>query len=215
MASKWRGLAMAAALSVGTTGCLLKDRTDTWYLDPGGAVTWSVTEKDVRSDARAAVDRQNEEGNYITAVRNQQHPIARGLALLGPIDVHTRILRAAVPYTVVTDGRFASIDVLGRWMIVRLGLAGTSVLERTADGTTWTFSVRDPHAEGAAHENDDSLSALMDGLDDLKVVLVTGEFLAADGFELSGDGRVAAYKKDDETAKRDGDAVIVLRLRWK
>src|ERR1017187_8896443 len=120
----WNAMLMAAVLPVMTAGCLIKDTTETWYLDPGGTVAWSVTEADVRSDAQSVTDRQNEETIYITAVRAQSHPMAKGLTALGPIDVRTRILRGTVPFTVVTDARFASIAALGQVLIQRCGLTG-------------------------------------------------------------------------------------------
>ena len=46
-----------AAVSFLASGCLIKDTTQTVYLEPDGTVTWSVLEKDVRSDAPRAEDR--------------------------------------------------------------------------------------------------------------------------------------------------------------
>jgi hypothetical protein len=204
-------------LAVTASGCLLKDRTDTWYLEPNGVVTWSVLEKDIRSDAKAAADRQTEEGTYMADVRNQVHPIARGFRALGAAEIRTKILRGSVPYSVVTEARFASLEVMGQTIIVRSGLSGSSILERDAVGATWTLTIRDPHAPDTPDQGDQDLSSVIEGLAGLKVTLTDGRFLAAgtQGFDISSDGRVATLlaDKDDEKAFEDG-ALIVKKLKW-
>ena len=192
MAKMWRTLAGVDGAVVLGAGCLVKDDIATWYLEPSGAVTWSVMEKDVRSDAENIVDRQTEEANYIAAVRAVEpshgawlrrarrhrrphaHPPRHGA-------VHRRD-RGQVPE------RWPS---WGPDLLQRLGLPGTSTLTQAEVGTTWTFSVRDPHAPEASAQPDDDLSALSSGLDALKIVLTEGRFVAAEGFELSGDRRTA------------------------
>jgi hypothetical protein len=205
-------LAILAAAAVLTGGCLLKDVTHTWYLDETGAVTWVVIEKDVRSDARSPVDRQDEELAYYAAVKAGNHPAARGLRALGAGQLRTRILRSELPYTVVTEGRFANLEELGQRMITMSGLAGTSVVTRTGNTLEWTFSVRDPHAEDVKPNED--VSALMGDLDTLQVVLARGHFESAQLFDISSDRRVATF---DESQLKDADenAVVVLRLKWK
>lgn len=194
-----------------TAGCLLKDETTTWYLEPTGAVTWSVAEQDVRSDAQTTIDRDNEELTYITAARARTHPMARGFAQLGSTEIRTRILRDTAPYSVVTEAKFLSLESLGQQLIVHLGLVGTSFITREAGATTWTFSVRDPHAEDAVARPDDDLSALTNDLDGLKVVLVQGKFAGVRGFHLSPDARIATI---DDLSKADENATLVLQLRW-
>jgi hypothetical protein len=177
-------------------------------------VTWAITEKDVRSDAQSPIDRQNEEWSYITAARAQNHPVARGLAELGPLEIRTRLLHATVPFSVFTEAKFVGVDVLGAQLISHLGLAGTSVVTRAVDGTTWTFTALDPHATNGASEPDDDLTAAVGTLDGLRVVLIDGRFLAADGFDLSSDRRVATLKTLDDEPSKDNDK-LVLRLSWK
>ena len=204
------GLAAAALL---TSGCLLKDVTETWYIAEDGAVTWVVIEKDVRSDAQAAVDRQNEELGYYQAVQREDHPAARGFRALGAVKLRTRILRSELPYTVVTEGRFTGLDVIGQRLIATTGLAGTSVIVR--DGTTWewTFTVRDPHAPDANVKVDEDVTSLMNDLDKLEAVLAVGRFESAHGFDLSSDKRKATFD-EDQLKDVDENSVVVLRLRW-
>jgi len=215
MATKWMAAVVAALVSMLTGGCLVYDRTDTFYLEPDGSVIWSVIEKDVRSDAEAPADRAREEAEYFAAVMAQHHELARGLRQLTPIDLRTRVLRTTLPYTVVTEGKFSGLDVLGQRLIARLGLAGSSVLEVTPEGTQWTFTVRE---SVASHDggDDDDMAGLARGLDRMQFVLTRGRFAAAQGFELSADGRVARFVEDAAAEARIAEgADFVLSLRWR
>jgi hypothetical protein len=207
--------AIIVALTL-TTGCLLKDMTQTWYLDATGAVTWVVSESDVRSDAQAAVDRQNEEATYRLAVERQDHPVARGLRRLGFTDVRTVVLRRDAPFTVRTEARGITIGELGLRLLQQAGLAGNSTLARDGNTWVWRFTARDPHAADVTTPVDEDVAALINDLSQLKVVKIDGRFEAASGFELSADQRVATFK---DPAGRDAapgaDAtVITLRLSW-
>ena len=207
--------AVAVALLV-SAGCLQKDVTETWYLGANGAVTWVVTESDVRSDAQALADRQNEEQTYRLAFERQDHPVARGFRELGLGDVRTIVLRGDVPFTVRTEAKGTRIDVLGLRIIQRAGLAGTSTLERDGNAWVWNFSARDPHAENVTTPIDDDLSALLNDLDALKIVLVEGRFESSAGFTLSDDKRVATFiePKDHREAEGADESVVTVRLRW-
>src|SRR6185369_8135146 len=139
-------------ISAAAGGCLLRDELHTWYLEPDGAVSWQVIEKDVRSDAGATTDRANEDSPYINAVRQEDHPVAHGLARLAPLSVRTEVLRATPPFTVVTEARFGNIGVLGERLLAISHVSGTSALERTPTGFTWTFTIRDQAPDGKADE---------------------------------------------------------------
>ncbi len=202
-----------AALS---TGCLQKDVAETWYLGPSGAVTWVVTESDVRSDAESLADRRNEEGTYRLAVERQDHPVARAFRQLGLADIRTFVLRGEAPFAVRTEARGLTIDVLGRQMIQRAGLIGTSTLQRDGAAWVWDFTARDPHAPDVVAPVDDDLSSLLGDLDKLKVVLVEGRFDSAVGFVLSSDKRVATFvDPEDRPDPPAGDQeMMALKLRW-
>ena len=101
---------LAGALS---TGCLQKDMTQTIYISPGSA-TWSVIEKDVRSDEEALAGRISEEHDYILAATAGQHPVARAFRRLGAHAVTTTWLRRNRPYTVLTEARFSSLEQIFR-----------------------------------------------------------------------------------------------------
>jgi hypothetical protein len=198
-----------------TAGCLQKDVTQTWYVEPDGQVQWVIQESNVRSDAQAAGDRQREEESYLGAVQLQDHPIARGFRELGLTTVRTRLLRSSAPFTVMTDARAPQLDVLGRRLILGLGLEGSSVLERQGDAWQWTMTVRDPHADDKPGAED--VMSLVDRLESLRVVLATGSFEDAAGFTIGPDRRVASLEDlDRQTMNRpDNDPMILLRLKWR
>jgi len=199
-----------------SAGCLLKDTTATWYLNANGTVAWIVTESDVRSDAQATVDRQNEEDTYRLALERRDQPVARGFRALGFTDVRTVVLRREVPFAVRTEARGMAIDGLGLRILQRSGLAGNSTLVRDGNRYIWSFTARDPHAPDVTTPMDDDLSAILGDLDQLKVVITDSRFETANGFELSSDHRVATMK---DSTGRDGaqgadDTSITLRLVW-
>jgi hypothetical protein len=208
-------LAILGALTL-TTGCLLKDTTETWYLGATGAVTWVVGESDVRSDAQAAVDRQNEEITFRLAVERQDHPVARAFRRLGFTDVRTVVLRRDAPFSVQTEARGLAIGELGLRILQQAGLAGNSTLVRERNTWVWNFTARDPHAPDVTSPVDEDVAVLIDDLSHLRVVMIDGRFEAASGFELSADQRVATFKEPaghDDAQGADATA-ITLRLSW-
>jgi hypothetical protein len=207
---------IAGFVALITAGCLQKDTTETWYVGATGDVHWVVTEKDVRSDANTVDARLEEESGYWLAVQQQRHPVAMGLQELGGLKARTLVLRGESPFTVQTDARFTGLDELGRRLLASIGAIGTSLVTRDGPVSTWTLTVRDPSAESSVSEPSEGVSALMNDLDKLKVVLIAGRFDAADGFDLSGDRRVATLKVIEETTHEQTEqAAITLRLVWK
>ena len=63
-----------------STGCLLKETTHTFYLEPDGAIVWRVVEKDVRSDAESVDERRREEA---AAELEKANTLERSIAELG------------------------------------------------------------------------------------------------------------------------------------
>ena len=57
-------------LAVGTllvlaSACIQEDNTVTWFLDPNGEVTWSILERNIRSDSKNRDERMTEESQFI------------------------------------------------------------------------------------------------------------------------------------------------------
>jgi hypothetical protein len=209
-------LVMLTALTVPMAGCLVKDTTQTWYVNGTGEVTWVVSEKDVRSDANAAADRQHEEAEYWLAVQQQRHPVAAGLQELGGSKLRTLVLRGESPYTVQTDARFTGIDEIGRRILAATGLMGTSIVTRDGASWDWKLVVRDPSSPMGAVEPSDNVAALIGDMETLRIVLTTGRFESAEGFTLSSDKRAATFdKKEGKSGQTPEEPVITLKLVWK
>ena len=209
-------LGAAALAGLLTSVCLVRETSETWYVGASGEVHWVVTEKDVRSDAKALADRQDEESTYWLAVQQERHPMAMGLRELGGMKVRTLVLRGESPYTVQTDARFSGLDELGRRIIAAIGGAGTSIITREAGTWEWKFVLRDPSADRSVAEPSEGVSAVINDIEHLRVVLIAGRFEAADGFDLSEDRRVATIKTlDDARQDQPDEPIVTLRLVWK
>lgn len=216
---RWAGrVAGALACVVGAvtlSGCLLKDVSELWYVDGSGAVTWVVQETNVRSDANSAIDRHSEESAYWLAVQQERHPMAAGMHELGGSKIRTLVLRGEVPYTVRTEARFAGLDELGQRMIAASGATGTSIVTRDGLSWEWAMVVRDPAAAGTTVEPSENVTALLNDLDKLQVVLVQGRFESAEGFSLSSDRRTATFVSKEATRTESEEPVVTLKLKWK
>lgn len=209
-------LTVLSLVVAAATACLQKDVAETWYIDGVGAVTWSVHEQNVRSDAQAAVDRHSEETEYWLAVQQDRHLMMSGLRDLGGERLQTRVLRSEAPYSVVTEAKFSGLDTLGQRLIASIGSTGTSLVRRTGeDALEWTLVVRDPSALGATFEPSDGVAELLNSLEHLKVVLVSGRFEAAEGFTLSQDRRVASFSYKQDERKADEQPAVTLKLVWR
>jgi hypothetical protein len=208
-------LAALAGTLMLTAACLQRDVTETWYVDDSGAVTWVIHEQNVRSDSQSPLDRQSEEGEYWLAVQQDRHDMREGLRELGGDRLRTVVLRGEAPFSVQTDARFTGLDALGQRLIAAIGTTGTSLVKHTGQDWEWTLLVRDPSALGAAFEPSTGVGTVLDSLDRLKVVLVAGRFVDAEGFELSRDRRVATFNHQDPAATTTDQPAITLRLSWK
>jgi len=202
------------ALTITAGGCLQRDLTETWYVDANGAVTWVVSEQNVRSDSQSPADRRTEEGEYWLAVQQDRHPIVEGLRELQGERIRTLVLRSESPYSVRTDARFPGLDTLGQRLIAAIGATGTSIVSRSQTGWEWTLIVRDPSAFDAIGEPSTGVTTLLEGLDHLKVVIAAGRFAAAEGFSLSKDGRVATFDYKESDSKSSDLPAITLKLSW-
>jgi hypothetical protein len=198
------------------TGCLIKDTTETWYVTAAGDVTWVVLEKDVRSDAKTAADRQKEESEYWLAVQQQRHPIAAGLQEMGGAKMRTTVLRAEAPYTVQTEARFTGLDELGRRLLASVGVIGTSIVTRDGLAWEWTLVARDPSSLMSTTEPSDEVESVLADADTLRVVLTAGRFVSAEGFSISSDQRVATFElKKEPPSDQPEEPVVRLRLAWR
>lgn len=198
----FRAVVLVAAAGFASVACLTKETSNTLYLDPDGAVTWSILHRNVRSG-------DEEELEYFSAVVRDDHGVARSFRKLDG-DVTTTVLRAVRPYSVLTEARFAGIDFLGQRILDRFGARGTSTIGHNPDGSlTWRLVLdgmfSEPSEAGLEHVED-----IFDG--DLKIVLTEGRFLAAKRFTITGDEAVMIEPEEPEGDQTS--APFVISLTW-
>lgn len=205
------GVIVAVVLAISAAACIKRDSAATWYVDAAGRVTWSILERDIRSDASARGDREGEEARYLAAVKSRTNGAARGLERLGAAQLKVTILQEKPPFTVLTEGQFPGLDEMGQRLITRFGLSGASEVVREGNFWTWSMHVSDPKASSGNESDGDELVDLMG--DRLTVALREGRFVSATGFTLDDEGRIATLAKEDKLLAGE-DGVLRVQLRW-
>lgn len=196
----------AVAAGLASAACLQKEVTQSIYISPSG-VTWTVTERYVRSDETSIGARQAEEQEYVLGVHADRHPPAEALRGLGAQSVTTSWLRRERPYSVMTEATFPDLRSLAVALLRQLRIPGDATVVR--EGCQTTLSVR-ANVESIDEEGDNGLDALIADLDDYRIVLTQGRFAAAEGFTFEGDGVVAV----PDVTKTPEDGWLKLRLVW-
>lgn len=205
------GMAGLLAATLSLAGCLDKETTHTLYLSPDGAVAWTTLEHSVRSDGKDAKAGNAEEAEYLASALAGTNDVANGLAALEPIRVQTRVLRRERPFTVMTEARFASAEELANRIIAAFRLQGDACVTREADEVTLHIHL---DLRGADDQENDKtpVEALVDELSTYRIVLTDGRFVAATGFSLNDNQRIATpIAAPDEQVK----GVFDLSLTWK
>jgi hypothetical protein len=203
-----RAVILLVVAGFASAACLVKETSNTLYLDGDGAVTWSILDRNVRSG-------DDDERTYFSAVQRDEHDVARGFRNLDARDVSTTILRAVRPYSVLTEARFAGLDLLGQVFLDRLRARGASTMVRNADGSvTWRLVVEGMFSEPSDDEVD-NVAAVFAG-DRVKVILTEGRFVAAEGFKFGGDEAVLIIDDDTDDEPDDDHEMfpLVISLTW-
>lgn len=205
-------ITLAVGLTLGVTACIISTTHHTIYLEADGTVLWTVLEEDVHSDADALADRDREECEWLEAARAGDHGIARGLAVLGG-EPMSRVLRDRRPFAVWTAARFESAETLVRALVDGLDLPAR--IELTTGPTGGGFLVELDLADAdAAVDPAENLFDLLAGIEDARLVLVEGEFVAAEGFTLDDDRRVARPVPPPEDLVEAKQGMLRWELRW-
>ena len=205
---------VAAVLS---TACLVGETTHTLYLDPSGSVIWVVLEKEMRSDADDPQERDGEEANYIDHAFRGEHPIGRALQALFPRSSRTRVLRSQRPFTVVTEAHYDRLDHLAVDLLRGLGGVGTAELRMEGAEMLLELTVDVDATEECDDEGEEVLHPLLADPDDYRIVLTSGRFVDAVGFELQSHDTVAVpqeLEEDELQEQMDDDGKLTLSLRW-
>jgi hypothetical protein len=204
-------LVVAAALL--SSGCIVRETSHTLCLEPDGWVTWTVIDRNIHAEADTPEQRLTEETTFMDSVAAQSHSAAVAFRALGGSQLVTQVVSYDWPFAVLTQARFENVAELWQQYFDGVGMAATSRLTSDGDRTTWTIVV------DTAQENDpddpevaDSLESLLENEPTITLFMRHGEFVAATGFEIEDDGRVAVLEDLDE--KADGKSTLVLSLTW-
>ena len=182
----------SAVFVIGTavlaTSAFLATRTShVLYLTPSGAVTWTVHERDVHSDAAERSQRAQEEGDFLRAIQHRTHGPLLALEGLGGRNATSALVRTERPWDAVTTAQFDRIDGLFDALMRELGVQGRAAL--TSSGALTTLRVEWTEDHPGAEES--PALELVELLESSSVVLTEGRFVAAEGFVVSQDGREA------------------------
>ena len=209
MKNNWSMPAGVLAACFLMTGCLVGETTHTLYLDPHGALTWSVLERNIRSNEDDPAERRVEEKSYIERARDGRHDVARALGHLRPLDVNWRVLRGAKPFSVLTEARYESPAHLARALLDKLGARGDAWMERVGDSTRFILIL---DADQGCEDEDapDVLGALVAELEDYRIHLTSGRFVDAVGFNIEGVKNIAVPEEVEE----DEAGKLVYSLTW-
>lgn len=205
---------MFVATALVASACLQKEIVSTWYVETDRRVVWTVEERDVRSGNDAPDERDRDEDDYLSDVRERNHPVARGLRQFTPTGVTSRLLRERPPFNVVTEATFPSLQVLGERILTRFGVRGRSFVEFTRDGFEWTWSI-DEDTRVDEDLIDEDLTALFEA-SSIRVALAEGRFTSASHGNLSEDRRIATFPVADlldDHGRKAGDQTTFV-LRW-
>jgi hypothetical protein len=193
--------------------CIQQETTHSLYLSPDGQVVWTAIERDIRSDSRDPAERAREEQDVLDRVVAGMHPIGVALQQLGGDSVKTRMLRRERPYAVLTEARFASVELMIQRMLDVLKLRGSTAISREGSDVTLVVSIERP-SEDEDSPDDSAVAPLVDCAAPYRFVLTEGRFVSALGFTLANDGAIATL--DDEAFEAAGEpgAVVTLSLTW-
>jgi hypothetical protein len=194
-------------------GCIQKETSHTVYLSPDGAVSWVVSEVNVKSDQAEPGKRLAEEEDYIGPALLGSHGVARGLRALGPIGtVRTTVVRDRRPFHLVTQADFTAIDRLLSRFFREMGVRSTAAMLRDADRTTLRVRLDFAIPPG---ERDTAVSELFDQIEHLRFVLTEGRFNTADGLDVAdGAATLSPEWLDQAERARQEKRVIEFVLTW-
>ena len=201
-----------AVLLLLSSACIQEDNIVTWFLDPNGQVTWSILERNVRSDSKTRDERQTEESQFIIAARVHQHPAMTGLQRLAASDIKDSILQDKPPYTVMTEGQFRNLEEMGRRLFLAYRIKGTSVVSHDREKWIWTLTIESVPKE-MSDQDTAELTALVGTK--LHVALREGEFVEATGFTINEDRRLAELSGELFDGRNDDDPPKVVKLVWR
>ena len=193
--------------------CLQRHTGHTLYLSPDGAVTWTTTERHIRSDADDPAERLREEQEFLSRLSAGEHPMLTALRSLDPSSSRVRIIRRERPYIVLTEARFERADRLMQRLLDEWKVSGTATLTRNGDATTLLI-VFDVPQEELESSDESPITPLIDSDEPYRFVLSDGRFVTGEGFAIESGGTSAALDEEWMTERCKPAATVRLVLTW-
>jgi hypothetical protein len=200
---------------VSCTACLKGQNRHAFYLEPDGAVTWAVTEEDVRSDAGDREQRRTEELEYLAGAQRGETEIGEALREVGAQWIQTTVVRQESPYTVLTQARFESAERMLESFLRAIGFEAETALQFDGERATLSFRFwESPLNEGQIASGDGPADCLVEPLEQYRFVLTEGRFEAATGFRLDADRTVAVMLDLEESDEETDSESAFYSLTW-
>jgi len=207
-----RTRAVAILVALLPLGCIVQDTTHTLLLDPDGALTWIVLERNARSDSDKPDERATEEQELLAAARNDSNDAAAALRLLGGEGVTVSVLRDRRPFAVWTEARFPSAADAAERFLAAHGVPACASFSTDGVEARLELTLEAPPDEATGDDGDDLGLPMPDDLDHLEILLTEGRFVAAQGFAIDGDRAELIPVTDEELEERGG--FLTLSLTW-
>jgi hypothetical protein len=196
-----------------SAACLRQQTGHTLYLSPEGAVTWTVLQRDIQSDADALPERTREEQEFLDRLASGRHPMLTALDSLNPVASRARFIRRERPYLVLTEARFERADNLMQRLLDELRVAGTATLTRDGDARTLTIVFQVPPDEPESPD-ESPIAPLLDSDESYRFMLTEGRFVAGDGFAIESGGSAAGLDEAWMDEHCTPGATVRVALTW-
>jgi hypothetical protein len=208
------------ALAGLTVGCFEIPGKHVLYLDPDGAVTWTVLEDEIRFDAESPEARLRQAEEFLDLVAAGEHTAAVALSALYPRSLHSQALREETPQTVWTEASYPGIDLVYRNLLDLMCMPAVVELELEEDRTrlvitAWPGADNENEAECDGDEFDEDAGEMLMALFmKCRIVLTEGKFVSAEGFEIIEDGIAVEPTEVDTSEAEENNTPVTLSLIW-
>jgi hypothetical protein len=210
---------MLIALAGLTVGCFEIPGEHVLYLEPDGAVTWTVLEEEIRFDGESRKSRRLQEDEFLDRVVAGEHVAAEALSALYPRTLDSRVLREDAPQTVWTEASYPGIDLVYRNLFDLMGMPAVVELEVEEEQTrlvitAWPGADEDGSESDGDEISDEAGEMLMALFMKCRIVLTEGKFVSAEGFEIADDGLAVEPVDVDTSEAEEHNTPVTLSLTW-
>lgn len=197
-------------------GCIRSTRHDMLVVTEDDAVTWTVIERNVRSDKTDPAERLAEETKHLAPIAEGNYRLYQAFPAAGGVATTCDLVRAKRPYVIYTEGAFTDLEAVGRAILQATQLGGTCELTREGRTRTWRLTLYKPAGElPEATAEAETAIALLAGIAEAEFLLDVGRFTAATNFEVDDNGEVARIATEAlQGTLQEAGETLELSLTW-